>query len=302
MEWSPRLRPLQIRKLYRFSRLGLYDDASLLEVGWGLYSRCLDVIAVTSAMHEGKVPCPACEYVLHVHLAGPAARQSASGPMGGWFSCNECGRRLLWRDCREALRLCPRCFDCSINLSAKNGLLSCAACDSSWEPRSYMASVTRRVRLPCPHCQTMLRRPVIARPGGNKTIDRELPCPACQKQAVHLDGHIQCRFCGYRRKWRSYRKSQKRRDKKLTCPNCAFGFRWLAWRKEVRRQNLVTGHPYPAFRFVRKWPSCRSQDEKMLEIDFLIQAIHGRGPLAPAFIRGTEASVRSLLDEIATQV
>ena len=39
----------------------------------------------------------------------------------------------------------------------------------------------------------------------------------------------------------------------------------------------------------------------MMAIDLLLQTLHGRGPLAPLFIEGDELSIRSLLDELASQ-
>jgi hypothetical protein len=35
-------------------------------------------------------------------------------------------------------------------------------------------------------------------------------------------------------------------------------------------------------------------------IDFLLQTLHGQGPLAPMYIVGDEQSIRRLLDELAT--
>lgn len=39
----------------------------------------------------------------------------------------------------------------------------------------------------------------------------------------------------------------------------------------------------------------------MIQIDLLLQKLHGQGPLAPLFIEGDEASIRTLLDELASQ-
>ena len=38
-----------------------------------------------------------------------------------------------------------------------------------------------------------------------------------------------------------------------------------------------------------------------MKIDFLLQTLHGQGPLAPLFIEGDEDSIRRLLDELASQ-
>ena len=37
----------------------------------------------------------------------------------------------------------------------------------------------------------------------------------------------------------------------------------------------------------------------MMHIDFLVQALHGQGALAPVFIEGSKDSIRQLLDELA---
>ena len=119
---------------------------------------------------------------------------------------------------------------------------------------------------------------------------------------MHLGGYLQCQHCHYRRRWRDFRKSLKRRDEKLLCPGCGYAFGWQAWRKEILKLKLSTGYPFPAQEFIEKWPGCKSSEEKMLQIDLLIQALHGSGALAPIFIEGNGQSIRQLLDELAAQV
>ena len=46
MNWSPRVKPIKIRRLYRAARLGLHDDDLLQTIGWELYGRCADIAAV----------------------------------------------------------------------------------------------------------------------------------------------------------------------------------------------------------------------------------------------------------------
>ena len=60
MNWSPRVKPAKIRRLYRAARLGLYDDDLLQIVGWELYGRCADIAAVADVYRDGLVPCPQC--------------------------------------------------------------------------------------------------------------------------------------------------------------------------------------------------------------------------------------------------
>ena len=60
MAWTPRIKPIKIRRLYRSARLGIYDNEALQEVGSELYARCSDIAAVADAHRYGKVPCPEC--------------------------------------------------------------------------------------------------------------------------------------------------------------------------------------------------------------------------------------------------
>ena len=176
--------------------------------------------------------------------------------------------------------------------------------------RQYRQSVARRLRLPCPHCGSPVRRPISAgRERGNSHValnsssppSTEILCTKCQGRTVREGGHIQCAQCDWRRQWRAYRKEQKRRDEKLHCPSCACEFRWQTWKKRVSALNLGTGNARPAQSFVEAWPKCRTPEAKMLQIDLLVQAIHGRGELAGVFIEGNRQTIRQLLDELASQ-
>ena len=129
--------------------------------------------------------------------------------------------------------------------------------------------------------------------------ESELKCPKCQGIAVHQHGNIECTVCSYKRRWRDYRKSLKKKDEKLECPNCQYTFRWQAWRKSTR--SLRTGNPRPAREFVKKWLTCRTPQQRMIQIDILLQTLHGRGPLAPLFIDSGEHKIRQMLDDLASQ-
>ena len=316
MKWAPRIKPVEIGRLYRLSRIGVYDDELLLEVGWGLYARCRDVVAVARAIEYGEVPCPQCgTNVKRRNILSPAESVSLSSEKtyrSGWFHCSCCLKRLLWSDCRDALRETPHCFDCysMLKLNAETNRLECQ-CGKSWATRQYRQSVTRRLRLPCPECGSLIRRPNFqsnrwdANNDGERkasSANREFLCPKCGKTAVHSGGYLHCPHCDYRRRWRNFRKSLKRRDEKLLCHGCGHIFKWQMWKKEVSSLKLRTGHPFPAHLFLKKWPNCKKPEEKMLQIDFLIQALHGRGALAPVFIAGNERNIRQLLDQLAVQV
>ena len=300
MKWSPRVKPVKIRRLYRAARLGLHDDDLLQTVGWELYGRCADIAAVADVYRDGLVPCPQCRTKVKRGI-DPLFQSSDGGTHENWFHCPHCTQRLLWRDCRESLRESPRCFDCNALLAGIEEL-ECR-CGKVWDRKAYHRSVRTRVRLPCPHCGVMIRKPVLERTGQSvrhKRSRSEIECPKCQAVALHVRGYIECTSCGYKRRWRDYRKSLKKRDEKLDCASCGHSFRWQSWRKGAR--SLRTGNPKPARDFVEQWPKCRTPKARMIQIDRLLQALHGRGSLAPLFIVGDARNIREMLDEFASQV
>ena len=156
MNWSPRVKPIKIRQLYRYARLGIYDDLLLHDVGWELYARCTDIATVADVYREGRVPCPKCSTKIKRRI-DPLFSTGEGGTHENWFRCTHCAKRLLWRDCRQALRDIPRCFDCRAVLH-KEVALRCA-CGKTWSQEAYNQSVRTRVLLPCPHCFDLVRRP-----------------------------------------------------------------------------------------------------------------------------------------------
>ena len=297
MDWSPRVKPIKIRRLYRYTRLGIYDDLLLHDVGWELYARCMDIATVADVYREGRVPCPKCSTKITRRI-DPLFSTNEGGRHEPWFHCTHCGKRLLWQDCRQALRNTPRCFDCREVLQ-KADELTCT-CGKTWSQEAYNQSVRTRVRLPCPHCLNIVRKP--AAPKIRATRGRqskpELQCPKCQAVALHQHGNIECTVCGYKRRWRDYRKHLKKKDEKLECPDCGYTFRWQAWRKSAR--SLRTGNPRPAREFIKRWLRCYSPQQRMIQIDILLQTLHGRGPLAPLFIDSGEHNIRQMLDDLAS--
>ena len=443
MIWAPRVNPTKIRRLYRTARLGIYDDDLLQSVGWELYARCADIAMVADVFPEGSVPCPQCRTKVKRQI-NALFRKSVGNPHDSWFHCPHCAKRLLWQDCRDALRETPRCFDCGSVLQENEARLQTApteeravgalsnkergvgalskrayrahhelhcACGKTWTWETYRRSIRTRVRLPCPHCHCVIRRPDAAvsrkgarlksaptggrkearlqsAPTGERNAARgqstpigerkrargqstpigerkkargqsaptggrkeargqsapagerkkarlqsappgerkgargqsaptgerkgargqsaptggidELRCPKCDEVARHTTGYLHCTACGYKRRWRDYRKSLKKRDETLQCKACGHTFRWQAWRKSAR--SLRTGNPQPAREFVNKWPKCRTPQARMIQIDTLLQALHGRGALAPLFLDGNEERIRQMLDELAAQL
>ena len=298
MDWSPRVKPIKIRRLYRYARLGIYDDTLLHDVGWELYARCTDIATVADVYRGGRVPCPRCSTKIARRI-DPLFSSGEGGTHESWFRCMHCDKRLLWRDCRQSLRDTPRCFDCRAVLQ-KADEMQCV-CGKTWSQETYNQSVRTRVRLPCPHCLNLVRRP--DPPPRNRTAKGrrsrpELQCPKCQAVALHQHGNIECTACGYKRRWRDYRKHLKKKDEKLECPNCRYTFRWQAWRKSAH--SLRTGNPRPAREFIKRWLRCYTPQQRMIQIDILLQTLHGRGPLAPLFIDSGEHNIRQMLDDLAS--
>ena len=299
MDWAPRVKPIKIRQLYRYVRLGIYDDLLLHDVGWELYARCTDIATVADVYREGRVPCPKCSTKVTRRI-DPLFSTGEGGTHENWFHCTHCAKRLLWRDCRQFLRNTPRCFDCRTVLQQMDKLR--CVCGKTWSPATYKQSMRTRVRLPCPHCLNLVHRPD---PPSMDRIVRTtrksspaLQCPKCQAVALHQHGNIECTACDYKRRWRDYRKSLKKKDEKLECSGCGYTFRWQAWRKGARP--LRTGNPRPARDFVKKWLTCRTPQQRMIQIDRLLQTLHGRGPLAPLFIDSGEHNIRQMLDDLAS--
>ena len=59
IRWSPRLPKHKLRRLYEQDALGITDEELLEEVGWGLYMRCRDILAIQRA--EREVRCARCD-------------------------------------------------------------------------------------------------------------------------------------------------------------------------------------------------------------------------------------------------
>jgi len=61
VRWSPRLPKHKLRRLYEQDALGICDEELLDEVGWCLYVRCRDILAIQRALKDSEVRCPRCD-------------------------------------------------------------------------------------------------------------------------------------------------------------------------------------------------------------------------------------------------
>ena len=301
MQWVPRLKPWRVRQLYQCIRHGIFDEDKLLHIGWGLYARGEAVLMFGQAM-RGQVPCPQCDQIVYrrnFYRQRPSAQPSTSQ-----FSCPICAEKVTWRDCRDALRNHPRCFDCRKILAwnYSTNTLTCSSCKQIWTWQKYRQSIKYRVRLPCPHCSNTLRKPPSSKSGSfNKkkaSSHWDLTCPNCKRQGQHMSGVFCCTHCGYEKKWQAFTKRQKRKVEYLNCAACGHAFTWQSWKKQYDRY-AHTGNLAPIRQFVSQWPRCKTPGEQLIAIDRLIHALHARGSLAPVFIQGNQHSVAQWLDDLA---
>jgi ribosomal protein L37AE/L43A len=82
--WAPRLRKLQIERLYQSCGRGLLDEELIDDVGFSLYSRCISMLQVSEAI-RGNPPCPSCG----------ATAQLDKGPTPV-VRCANCGWMCPW--------------------------------------------------------------------------------------------------------------------------------------------------------------------------------------------------------------
>lgn len=307
LQISPRVKPWRIRRLYHFTRFGIYDDDLLLDVGWGLFSRCQDVLMRMKA-RSGQVPCPQCKNIVY-RSKYTQQRQIQTPRTSDHFACPGCAQALTWMDCKEALRNRPRCFTCNaiLDWNYSDNQLSCHHCQIKWTWQTYRQSIRGRVRLPCPHCGERVSKPKrtlrpVKKISPSTTDLRwgDLKCPGCGSSGIHTPGKFQCLQCDYEKPWRTFVKRLKRRVEYLHCNTCNHDFTWQSWKQKYAGPFSMTGNPAPVKSFVSAWPTCKTPQEQMVQIDILLHALHGRGALAPIFIRGNTQTTLELLDELAT--
>ena len=308
MKWAPRIKPGQVLQLYKTNSSGLYDEDLLLEIGWGLFARCEATVKVGRA-YQGEVPCPVCEEI----VLRKKNQKSQPAPSRTWapaaFDCPYCKRSLTWQGCRESLRSQPRCFDCTDELKWQYGQdqLTCASCDKQWAWNKYRQSIKNRVKLPCSFCFCIIHKPATTRQmqihgtreDASAAIAEPLICPRCKGEGKHVEGKFICEHCGHEKSWREYRRRLKRLVERLECASCGHSFTWDSWRRQPEVQSMLNGNGPAIEQFMKQWLASRSSEKRMIAIDNLIHALHGRGVMAPVFIEGTQESIAQLLDKVA---
>ena len=302
MQLSPRLKPWRIRQLYQLTRIGILDADKLQHIGCGLYARGEAVLALGRAK-RGRVPCPQCDHIVYRQIY--YRQQHTTQPSTSEFSCPTCAETLTWHDCKNALRNHPRCFDCRnmLGWNYTENILACPSCKHTWTWQKYRQSIKHRVLLPCPHCNTVVRKPAPSKSPSSRpkkaSVHWDLTCPNCKKQGQHIPSAFHCSHCGYEKQWGKFTKRQKRRVEHLSCKSCGHTFTWQSWKKQHDSAFAHTGNPAPIHQFMNQWPRCKSPGDQLIAIDGLIHALHGRGALAPVFIKGDANSVAQWLDDLA---
>jgi hypothetical protein len=67
--WSPRIRPVLIKRLYESDALGFQDDELCNDVGFRLYMRCQTVLMVS----RNEVACPRCDAIFRMDTSSREA-------------------------------------------------------------------------------------------------------------------------------------------------------------------------------------------------------------------------------------
>jgi len=80
ISWSPRIRPVLIKRLYDSDALGLQDDDLCNDVGVRLYSRCQTVLMVS----RNEVTCPRCDTIFKIDTSSPEAVTVCPSEGCGW--------------------------------------------------------------------------------------------------------------------------------------------------------------------------------------------------------------------------
>jgi len=63
--WTPRISPQKIKRLYESDASGMLDIKLLDEIGFSIYMRCLEGQEVMEAVHQLRVKCRKCESILY---------------------------------------------------------------------------------------------------------------------------------------------------------------------------------------------------------------------------------------------
>jgi hypothetical protein len=91
MTWAPRVKLQLIRELYLNDAGGIRDEELTDEVGFGLFSRCMDIMEFTHAT-EGQVACKRCS---RMGITTILARQTLKP--NEVLKCPQCSWQIRWK-------------------------------------------------------------------------------------------------------------------------------------------------------------------------------------------------------------
>ena len=91
LDWSPKVPPERIRRLYDNDQRDIFDEDLLREVGYSLVARCKDILEVSEAI-AGVVHCRSCGQII------PRINYGLSDEDDEVLRCSRCGWQLTWRD------------------------------------------------------------------------------------------------------------------------------------------------------------------------------------------------------------
>jgi hypothetical protein len=89
MNWAPRVRFENIKRVFENDRDGFGDPELLQEVGYTLLARCKDILEVSSAI-SGNVHCRRCGTIM------PRLKINSPGEDQENFHCSFCGWNISW--------------------------------------------------------------------------------------------------------------------------------------------------------------------------------------------------------------
>ncbi len=84
-DWAPRLSKKEIARLYRADATGIYDEALINEVAFGILARCQSILTATEAL-RGRAACPVCRGII-----------KHTGKIDECLNCPDCEWQGPWR-------------------------------------------------------------------------------------------------------------------------------------------------------------------------------------------------------------
>jgi hypothetical protein len=103
--WAPKVPRNKILRLYTADSHGIVDEELITEVGWGLWSRCDSILAVTTA-HYGHLACPSCgaDISRDANLSHQDKENGCYWLNEDILCCPDCDWQLPWKAYHQTYR------------------------------------------------------------------------------------------------------------------------------------------------------------------------------------------------------